>query len=253
MKYFINILLVFFIFAELLFAQPSQETVTQPRVFPVLSALWNRQCNAGVVPANVGSLRAIPGTDRTSVELYFLPSSNRPCAVKYLVSIYEGGSSAGVPPIDTLTSTASPVKILNLKSGVQYTFTVQALTEASGSSGPIATTVTLESMESSQEPGFTCISGGDDYPKCVGAAGGLCKASTCDKLAAMGLCSSPLLKHTDWTARKVTQFCHGNCGCSSSTPSLRSSMAQMRDDLCCDIAAGEYFNGADGLPTAGLL
>lgn len=89
------------------------------------------------------------------------------------------------------------------------------------------------------------------YPWCKAAQSGLCSASSCESLAAQGLCSSPLLKKVDWSNRNITQHCADYCPCEA-MPSLRDSLRPVGDDVCCDIVAGQYWLGPDGKPTNGL-
>jgi len=107
------------------------------------------------------------------------------------------------------------------------------------------------SPSSSSGEGEGSQSVGMSYPWCTAAQSGLCSASSCESLAAQGLCSSPLLKKVDWSNRKITQHCAEHCPCEA-MPSLRDSLRPVGDDVYCDIVAGQYWLGPDGKPTNGL-
>jgi hypothetical protein len=223
--------------------------LTDPIPSGLLAALRQRypSCINGV-PAPPQSIVVVPG-DGFLVAAW-APPANRPCSLSYTVT----ATAPGLKPIVTEV-TQLYVTLSGLQNGKEYAVSVVARSPSGKSAAATAAGIPRGKSGAAVAAGTT---GGTwacravaEPPSCPAAASKLCRAMTCEEVAARGLCAASFVRHTIWTAATVEQRCVAECGCAAA-PSLRQSMALPAADACCAIATAEYWQDEQGRTTAGL-
>ncbi|KAL6763251.1 fibronectin type III [Haematococcus lacustris] len=170
-------------------------------------------------PGKPTNLRVTPA--KGMAQLCWSGVENNACVDQYRVSAVKTAeanfrSGFGSLPV----SKGGCANISSLTDGVQYTFSVVAVSNANGQSPAASTTAFVGSAVAAQN-GWKC----NPMPGCRPNSVSMCSLLGCQGTANMGGCKGPGMYDLSYLDKKVTQWCSQACACDTSVSAVFSPLS----------------------------